>query len=142
MLILRQFFHSPLFPLSRDSCSSLLSAIKGISSAYMRLLIFLQAILIPAYDLSSLAFLHNVLVYKLKEQGDNIQPWRSLFPIWNKSVVLRLVLTVASWPTYRFLRRQVRWSGIPISLRFFQFVVIHAVKDFSIVDEAEVDFFF
>ena len=74
MLILRQFFHSPLFPLSRDSCSSLLSAIKGISSAYMRLLIFLQAILIPAYDLSSLAFLHNVLVYKLKEQGDNIQP--------------------------------------------------------------------
>ena len=74
MLILRQFFHSPLFPLSRDSCSSLLSAIKGISSAYMRLLIFVQAILIPAYDLSSLAFLPNVLVYKLKEQGENIQP--------------------------------------------------------------------
>ena len=29
------------------------------------------------------------------------------------------VLTVASWPAYRFLRRQVRWSGIPISLRIF-----------------------
>ena len=27
------------------------------------------------------------------------------------------VLTVASWSAYRFLRRQVRWSGIPISLR-------------------------
>ena len=26
-------------------------------------------------------------------------------------------LTVASWPAYRFLRKQVRWSGIPISLR-------------------------
>ena len=25
------------------------------------------------------------------------------------------VLTVASWSAYRFLRRQVRWSGIPIS---------------------------
>ena len=25
----------------------------------------------------------------------------------------------ASWPAYRFLRRQVRWSGIPISLRIF-----------------------
>ena len=23
------------------------------------------------------------------------------------------VLTVASWPAYRFLKRQVRWSGIP-----------------------------
>ena len=36
---------------------------------------------------------------------------------------------------------QVRWSGIPISLRIFQFVVIHAVKGFSIVNEAEVDAF-
>ena len=25
------------------------------------------------------------------------------------------VLTVASWPAYRFLKRQVRWFGIPIS---------------------------
>ena len=29
------------------------------------------------------------------------------------------VLIVASWPAYRFHRRQVRWSGIPISLRIF-----------------------
>ena len=29
------------------------------------------------------------------------------------------VLTVASWPAYRFLKRQVRWSGIPISFRIF-----------------------
>ena len=27
------------------------------------------------------------------------------------------VLTVASWSAYRFLKRQVRWSGIPISFR-------------------------
>ena len=38
-----------------------------------------------------------------------------------------LVLTVASWPAYRFLRRQVRWSGIPMSWRIFQFVVIYTV---------------
>ena len=31
-------------------------------------------------------------------------------------------LTVASWPTYRFLRRQVRWSGIPIS-----FIIFHSL---------------
>ena len=38
---------------------------------------------------------------------------------------------VASWPAYRFLRRQVMWSGIPISWRIFQFVVIHTVKGFG-----------
>ena len=31
----------------------------------------------------------------------------------------RPVLTVVSWLAYRFLRRWVRWSGIPISLRIF-----------------------
>ena len=33
------------------------------------------------------------------------------------------------------------WSGIPISLRIFQFVVIHKVKGFGIVNEAEIDVF-
>ena len=79
--------------------------------------------------------------YKLNKQGDNIQPSRTLFPIWNQSVVPCPVLTVAFWPAYRFLRRQVRWSGIPISLRIFQFVVIHTVKGFGIVNKAEVDVF-
>ena len=51
------------------------------------------------------------------------------------------VLTVASWPAYRFLRRQARCSGIPVSLRIFQFVVIHTAKGFSVVNEAEVDVF-
>ena len=45
---------------------------------------------------------------------------------------------VASLPVYRFLRMQVRWSVIPISLRNFQFVVIHTVKGFSVVNEADV----
>ena len=57
--------------------------------------------------------------YKLNKQGDNIQPWCTPFPIWNQSVVPCPVLTVAFWPTYRFLKRQVRWSGVPISLRTF-----------------------
>ena len=46
-----------------------------------------------------------------------------------------------SWPALRFLRRQVRWSGIHTSLRIFQFVVIHTVKGFGIVNKAEVDVF-
>ena len=40
-----------------------------------------------------------------------IQPWHTPFPIWNQYVVSCLVLTVSSWPAYRFLKRQVRWSG-------------------------------
>ena len=49
----------------------------------------------------------------------NIQPWRTSFPIWNQSLVPCPVLTVASWSAYRFLKRKVRWSGIPISFRIF-----------------------
>ena len=76
--------------------------------------------------------------YKLNKQGDNIQPWHTPFPIWNQSVVPCPVLTVASWPAYRFLKRQIRWSGIPVSKNFPQFVVIHTVKGFGIVSEAEI----
>ena len=77
--------------------------------------------------------------YKLNKQGDYIQPWWTPFPIWNQSVVPFPVLTVASWPAYRFLKRQVSWSGIPISFRIFQFIVIHTVKGFGIVNKAEID---
>ena len=41
----------------------------------------------------------------------------------------------------QFSQEAGRWSGISISLRIFQFVVMHTVKDFSIVNEAEVDVF-
>ena len=99
--------------------SSLLSAIRVVSSTYLRLLIFLPEILIPACASSSLACHMTYSAYKLNKQGDNIQPWCTLFPILNQSVIPCPVLTVASWPAYRFLRRQVRWSGIPISWRIF-----------------------
>ena len=79
--------------------------------------------------------------YKLNKQSDNIQPWCTPFPIWNQSVVPCPVRTVASWPAYRFLKRQVRWSSIPISFRIFQFVVIHTAKGFGIVNKAKVDVF-
>ena len=99
--------------------SSSLSAIRVVSSAYLRLLIFLPAILIPACASSSPAFLMMYSAYKLNKQGDNIWPWHTPFPIWKQSVVPCPVLAVASWPAYRFPKRQVRWSGIPISFRIF-----------------------
>ena len=33
------------------------------------------------------------------------------------------------------------WSGIPVSFRIFQFVVIYTIKGFSVVNGAEVDVF-
>ena len=99
--------------------SSSLSVIRVVSSAYLRLLIFLPAILIPACASSSLAFHMMYSAYKLNKQGDNIQTWGTPFPIWIHPIVPCLVPTVASWSAWRFLRRQVRWSGIPIPLRIF-----------------------
>ena len=99
--------------------SSSLSTIRVVSSTYLRLLIFLPAILIQACASSSPAFLIMYSAYKLNKQGDKIQPWGPPFPIWNQSVVPCPVLTVASWPAYKFLKRQVRWSGIPIPFRIF-----------------------
>ena len=95
--------------------SSSLSAMRVVSSAYLRLLLFLPAILILACASSSRDFSWCTPHVRLNNQDDDIQPWHTPFPIWNQSVVPCLVLTVASWPAYRFLRRQVSWSGIPIS---------------------------
>ena len=112
-VILSQLFHSFTF-VKRLFSSSLLSAISVVSPAYLRLLIFLPAILIPAYASSSTAFHTMCSAYKLNKRGDNIQPWHTFFLIWNRSVVPCLVWSVASCPAYRFLRRQVTWSGILI----------------------------
>ena len=98
---------------------SSLPALRVVSSVYLRLLIFLPAVLIPPCASSSPAFLMMYSAYKLNKQGDNIHPWRTPFPIWNQSFVPCPVLTVASWPAYSFLKRQVRRSGIPNSLRIF-----------------------
>ena len=103
-----------------------------VSSACLRLLIFVPAILIPACDSSSLAYSMMDSAYKLNRQGDHIQPSCTCFPILNQSVVPCLVLTVASWPKYGFLRRQVKWSGTPYLFKNFpQFIFIHTVKGFS-----------
>ena len=76
--------------------------------------------------------------YKLNKQSDSIQSWRTPFPIWNQSVVPCTVLTVVSWPVYKFLRRQIRWSGMPISLRIFQLVDVFLELSCFFSDPADV----
>ena len=120
MLSFQPTFSLSTFTFIKRLCSSSsLSVIRVVSSAYLRLLIFLPAILIPACVSFSPGFLMTYSAYKLNKQGDNIQPWQSPFPIWKQSVVPCPVLTVASWAAYKFLKRQIKWSGIPISFRIF-----------------------
>ena len=98
ILVFWMFSFKPAFLLSyftfikRLFSSSLLSAIRVVSSAYLRLLIFLPAILIPACVSYSQEFLMIHSAYKLNKQGHYIQPWCTPFPIWNQCVVLCLVL--------------------------------------------------
>ena len=113
------FWLSSFTFIKRCFSSSSLSPLRVVSSAYLRLLIFLLAILIPAFASSHPAFHMMYSAWKLTKQGDNIQPWRTPFPVWNQSVIPCPVLTVASWPAYGFLKRQVRWSGISLSFRIF-----------------------
>ena len=101
--------------------SSSLCAIRVVWSACPRLLIFLAAISIPAWVSSNPAFCMMYSAYKLNKQGDNIQPWRTPFPNLDQSVVPCPVLTVASWPAYRFLRRQMRWLAFPSLQEFSTF---------------------
>ena len=64
-----------------------------------------------------------------------------LFLIWNQSVVPCPVLTVASWPAYRFLRRQDRVWYSHLFQNLPQFIVINTIKSFGIVNKAEIDVF-
>ena len=109
MLSFKPTFSLSSFTLIKKLFSfSLLSAISVVWFAYLRLLIFLSAILIPAQASSSPEFRMMYSVYKLNKQGENVQPWCTPFPIWIQSIVPCPVLLVASWPAYRFLNRQVR----------------------------------
>ena len=65
------------------------------AAAYLRLLIFLPEILIPACDSFSPTFCMMYSTYKLNKDN-NVQPCHTPFPIWNQSAVPCPVLTVAS----------------------------------------------
>ena len=138
MLSFKPAFSLPSITLIKklfSSCS--LSAIRVVSYAYMRLLLFLSAVLTPACNSSSPAFLRMYSAYKLHKQNGNVQPRVTLFPILNQSVVP----TVAYWLPHKLLRRKLSCSDTPISKNFPQFIVNHTVKCFSIVNETSRFFF-
>ena len=101
ILVVLTLSFKPAFSLSsftfiKRLFSSTLSVVRVVSSAYLKLSIFFPAILIPACDLSSLAFHMMHSECKLNKKGENIQPCHILFSVLNQSVVLCPVLTIAS----------------------------------------------
>ena len=72
------FSLSSLTLIKRLFSSSLLSAIRVVSSTYLRLLIFLPEILIPVCDSSCPTFHMMYSAWKLNKHGDSIQPWSKI----------------------------------------------------------------
>ena len=88
MLSFKPTFSLSSFHFHQEVFSSFsLSAIRVVSSAYLRSLIFLPAILIPTCASSSPAFLTMYSAFKLNKQGNNIQPWRNPSVQFSHSVV-------------------------------------------------------
>ena len=111
-VVLSQIFHSPLSLSSRGSLVPL--HFLPLKWYHLHICVVDMAILISAWN-----FTWWTLACKLNKQGDNILPRHDLFPNLNQLVIPCPVLTGASWPVYRFLRRQIRCSGNLISWRIF-----------------------
>ena len=73
--------------------------------------------------------------YKLNKQGDNMQPWRKVCFSMSSSNCCFLTCIQISQETGK-----VVWYSCLLK-NFPQFVVIHTVKGFGIVNKAEVDVF-
>ena len=132
--VLSQLFHSPLSHSIRGSLVPLHFQHKNVVICMPEPMIFILAIFILACASSIQVFYVVYSAYKFNKQDGNIQLWHVAFTIWNQ--FLCLVLTTASWPVYRFPRRQIRYFN-PFK-NFPQIVVIHTVKGFNIVNEAEI----
>ena len=79
--------------------------------------------------------------YKLNKQGDNIQPQCTPFPIWNQSIVPCVVLTCFLTCIYVSQEvDQVIWYA-HLFQNFPQFIVIHTIEGFAVVNKAEIDIF-
>ena len=113
--------------------SSSFSAIRVVSSAYLRSLIFLPTVLISAFASSSPAFHMIYSACKLNKQGDNIQPkysFSNLEPVsYSPSGFNCCFLTCIQISKEA---GKVVWYSHLLK-NFPQFVVIHTVKGFGVV---------
>ena len=141
MLSFKPTFSLYSFTFIKRLFSSSLSAIRVVPSAYLRLLIFFLAILIPACASSSPAFLMMYSAYKLNKQGTtysldysfcNLEPVCCSMSSSNCCFLTCIQISQEAG--------QVLWYS-HLFQNFPQFVVIHTVTVFGIVNKAEVDVF-
>ena len=140
MLSFKPTFSLSSFTFIRSLFSSSLSAIWVVSSAYLRLLIFLLIILISDWASSSLAFHMMYSAYKLNKQGDNIESSYTPFLTWNQSVAPCSVLNCFFLTCIQISQKAGQAVCYSYLFQNFpQFAVIHMLKGFGIVNKAEVD---
>ena len=135
----KSIFSLSSFTFIKRLFSSSLSAIRVVSSAYLRLLIFLPAILIPAYVSSSPAFrmmysacnlISRMTIYSLDVLLSYLEPVCCSMSSCNGCFLtcIQISQEAAQVVLYSHLLKN-----------FPQFVVIHTVKGFGIVNKAEID---
>ena len=102
MLSFKPTFSFSSFTFIKRLFSSSLSDIRVVSSAYLRLLIFLLAVLIPACASFSPVFLMVYTAYNLSKQGDNIQPFSSISLHWSLSKAFLSLLAILWNPAFKW----------------------------------------
>ena len=116
-------FQASFFTLLFSSYS--VSASRVVSSAYLRLLVSLSAILIPVCDSSSLLFHMMYSACKLNKQGDNIHPCPSF-----ESVSCSMFSSSCCFLTHIQVSQEI--SNVVLYSHLFknfpQFVVMHTIK--------------
>jgi len=133
--------------------SSSLSAIRVVSSVYLKLLISLPAIFIPACPLFSPAFCLMYSAYKLYStyiakwqytalmySVPNLEPVHCSMSGSNCCFLTCMQVSQEAGKVVWYLFKnfpQVRWSGISLRIWLCVFV-IHTVKGFSVINEADV----
>ena len=149
ILVFRMLRFKPTVSLSsftfikRLFSSSLFSAIRVVSSVYLRLLILLPEILIPASASFSPAFHMMYSAHKLNKQGDNIQPWCMYSFSYLEPVCCSMSSSSYCFLTYIQISHEadkVVWYSHLLK-NFPQFIVIYTVKGFGMLSKTEVDIF-
>ena len=135
--MLSQLFNAPLSTSSRGCLVPLYFLPLMWCHLHLMLLMFLPAIFILACDSPSPAFHIMYSAYKLNKQDDHIQPCHTPFPILSQSIALSNCCFLIRIQVSKEAGKVVRYSHL--FKNFPQFVVIHIVKGFSEVKEAEVD---
>ena len=110
MLSFKPAFSLSSFTFINRLFSSFLSAIRVVSFANLRFLIFLLAVFIPACASFSLAFGMMYSVYKLNKHGGNIQPWHNHIAFLCRHIKFSSLESIIIKGVYHLATVQLPWN--------------------------------